>query len=53
MEVTIDLFRKATAYAIHLAQLVDCRGVHFTQSAEVGEQALTPLGADSGNLVQR
>src|SRR5712671_1142381 len=52
VQMLVDALRERTADPFHLRDLVDRRGLHAAQAAEMLDQRLAPLRADAGDLVE-
>src|SRR5688572_25756536 len=52
MQMLIDALGERAADAFHLGDVVDRRGLHAAQAAEMLDQRLAALRADARNLVQ-
>src|ERR671930_322517 len=50
--MAVDALGERTADAGHLGDVVNRRGLHAAQSAEMLDQRLPALGADPGNFVE-
>src|SRR5205085_690671 len=50
--MAVDALGERPADALDLGDIVDRRGLHAAQAAEMLDQRLAALGADAGNLVQ-